>query len=527
MTEDLLKWDSVQLNGIDANLNPQAVAIEKIVVNHAYARVVIETNRTLNLLNALRLTNTNAVAPKTDDTNEIAAATPPGSVGTNNVRLPKISVGTIVISNTAVSFTDHSLPSDANLAMKDLNGTISGLSSEELQHADIAITGKADGVGPLSITGVINPFSPTLTNNIKVSLSSMDLTGLSAYSGKFAGYRIAEGKLNLDLDYEIVGKKLKSKNVITLDRFRFGEKVESPEATHLPVKLAIALLKDREGKIVLDVPIEGSLGDPKFHIGKVVTRVIENILVKVATSPFSLLGAVFGGASEELGYQDFAPGNAEVSAAGKEKLQALAKSLKEKPALNVEISGSVEPDADREGLQRAAIDREIKQRVWSKLAKSVQAQTNVDDIVVIASKRPRWIEKFYNEAVAKKVITPEMLAANTNLAAFASDFAPKKTPAKGAGQLISPMVAVADKKSLAPKIYHSKLIPPPTPNEAMLMATMPVKPEDLEALAADRAKAVQDYLINECKVDAFRIFLKQSDAGSVRGEGSKAFIEFR
>ena len=148
-------------------------------------------------------------------------------------------------------------------------------------------------------------------------MKDVDLTPASPYAGKFAGYRIAEGKLNLDLAYELVGKKLTSKNVITLDQFTFGEKVNSPDATHLPVRLAIAILKDRDGKIVLDVPIEGSLDDPKFRIGKVVERAIVNILEKVATSPFSLLGAVFGGGGEELGYQDFAPGSAELTAADK------------------------------------------------------------------------------------------------------------------------------------------------------------------------------------------------------------------
>ena len=157
-----------------------------------------------------------------------------------------------------------------NLAIQSLNGRIAGLSTEQLQHADIALNALIDGVGPASITGTINPFSGTQTNVIKISVKDMDLTPASPYSGKFAGYRIAEGKLNLDLAYELVGKKLQSKNVITLDQFTFGEKVDSPDATHLPVRLAIAILKDREGKIVLDVPIEGSIDDPKFRIGKVV-----------------------------------------------------------------------------------------------------------------------------------------------------------------------------------------------------------------------------------------------------------------
>jgi hypothetical protein len=391
----------------------------------------------------------------------------------------------------------------------------------------VDIHGKADGVGPFSVTGKINPFSPTLKNDIKISLKGMDLTGVSAYSGKFAGYRIAQGKLNLELDYEITGTDLKSKNVITLDRFRFGEKVDSPDATHLPVKLGVAILKDRNGQIVLDVPVEGNLKDPKLRVSKVVWRAVKNILIKVATSPFSLLGAAFGGASEELGYQDFQPGSAELSKAGMEKLDALAKSLVEKPALGLEISGSVDRDADREGLQRAAIDRQIKQRVWAKMSKAEQARTNVEDIIVIPGKREKWIGKFYAEAVSKKIITPEMVAANTNVAAFAAQLAAKKNaPTKGAA-LLAQAGANEKKKADAKKAYVTKLVPPPSVNEAILMAAFPVKPEDLATLAGARAKAVQDYLLNNAKLDPFRLFLKTPEAGSVRGEGSRAYIEFR
>ncbi len=168
----------------------------------------------------------------------------------------------MLITNTAISFTDRSLKPNVNMAIQQVNGTISGLSSEQLQHADVNLSAKVDGVGPVAITGTINPFSGTQTNDVKISVKDVDLTPASPYSGKFAGYRIAEGKLNMDLAYELVGKKLQSKNVITLDQFTFGEKVNSPDATHLPVRLAIAILKDREGEIVLDVPIEGSLDDP-------------------------------------------------------------------------------------------------------------------------------------------------------------------------------------------------------------------------------------------------------------------------
>ena len=197
-----------------------------------------------------------------------------------------------------------------NLAIQQFSGTIAGISSTEPRHADINLHAAVDGVGPIDIVGHINPSNQTATNDLKIAFKDVDLTPTSPYAGKYAGYRLAEGKLNLDLAYYLVGRKLESRNFITLDRFTFGEKVESPDATHLPVRLAIAILKDRNGQILLDVPVEGSLDDPQFRVRKVILHTLLNILEKAATSPFSLLGAVFGGGGEELSYQDFAPGSA-------------------------------------------------------------------------------------------------------------------------------------------------------------------------------------------------------------------------
>ncbi len=362
---------------------------------------------------------------------------------------------------------------------------------------------------------------------MKISVKDVDLTPASPYSAKFAGYRIAEGKLNMDLAYELVGKKLQSKNVITLDQFTFGEKVNSPDATHLPVRLGVAILKDREGKIVLDVPIEGSLDDPQFRIGKVVTRAILNILTKVATSPFSLVGALFGGGGEELGYQDFAVGSADLSPADKQKLDTLAKALYARPALQLEISGSVDPDGDREGLQRAALDREIRTRIWTTLRESQRATNSVDQLVLTPDERARWVKKLYGEAVADNKITPQLIAANTNLASYAAAVLPRRlATAKGAMKLVK-SGPTAKEQAAAKAAYQTKLVPPPDPTEAILLATFPVNESDLETLAASRAKVVRAYLLQTGKVEAARLFLKESQAEGLRSDGSRVYLQFR
>jgi hypothetical protein len=531
MGEDLLKWDSVRVTGIDANLNPQTVSIREIAVDNAYARVVIETNHSVNLLTALRLTNTNA--PTATNEAKIAKTKSPAvakfsvAPATNiTSSLPDISIGSIVISNAAVRYTDFSIKPNVNLAIEQASGTIAGISSKELQHADVNFHALVDNVGPADITGHINPFSGTQTNEIKISVKDVDLTPTSPYGAKFAGYGIAEGKLNMDLTYEIVGRKLKSKNVITLDHFTFGEKVDSPDATHLPVRLAVAILKDRDGKIVLDVPIDGSLDDPQMRIGKVVTRAVVNILEKVATSPFSLLGALFGGGGDELSYQDFAPGSAALSPDNVKKLDSLVKGLYARPGLNLEISGSVDPVNDRDGLQRADLDRELRARKWLTLRKSERATNTVDQVTLTPDERQSLVKKLYHEALADGRITPAIIAASTNLTTIAAQVPSRSSSSeKGATFLVKKLEPTAAKSSGISA--QPKLAAIADPVEALLAAIIPVSDSDLATLAADRAKAVRAYILQTGKVEAKRIFLVENQTTGVRSDGNRAYLQFR
>jgi hypothetical protein len=527
--EDLLKWDSLRINGIDANLNPQIVAVKEIALDNAYARIVIETNKTINLLTALQPANTNA-APKRAFP-KIADKT---AALTTNVldksKAPQFSIGSIVISNAALHFTDNSISPKVDLSISKAGGTIDGISSEQLQHANIKLHALVDKVGPAEITGHINPFSEKETNQVLISIKDVDLTPTSPYSGKFAGYGISRGKLSLDLEYNLVGKKLASKNVITLDQFTFGDKVNSPDATHLPVRLAIAILKDRQGKIVLDVPVEGSLDDPKFRVGKVVMRTVVNILTKVATSPFSLLGAAFGG-GEELSYEDFAPGSTELSPESQKKLDTLVKALYERPALQLEIAGSVDTASDRDALQRAALDKQLRTLQWQALSKSERSATTPDQVQLTPGQRTYLVQKLYSEAKNAGKITPELIATNSNLAAAAALIAVRRPDIqKGAAILTKPTLAFTGTTNAPGAVATSpvsKLPPPGDPMEAVLVATIPVSDSDLEALATRRAKAVRAYILQTGKVEDTRLFLTQSQSASVRPDGSRVYLQFQ
>ena len=516
---DLLKWDEIRVSGIDANLNPPSASIKRIAVNDVSANVVIETNRTINLLASLQ-------PPGTKQTNAPAVAKTSSTPATNAI--PPVTIVMIAITNAQIAFTDRSLTPNVNMVIENAGGTITGISSKELQHGHVNLHALVDGVSPARITGRINPFSGTLTNQVTIFMTNMDLVPTSPYSGKFAGYRIARGALSVSLQYTVVGRNLQSENVITLNQFNFGDKVDSPDATKLPVRLAIAILKDRQGRIVLDVPIQGSLDDPKFRIGRVVQRALVNILTKVATAPFSLIGAAFGGggSGEELKHEDFDPASTDLTDATRKKLDIIVKALYNRPGLQLQISGSVDPVADGRALQQVAFEKELRAREWKSLSRSERQITPPDAVVVTAKDRARLVTKLYDEALEKGALSPRIIAANTNLAAIASQIKSPETTTVKQGEYLTKSTgpASAQQAPPPPSTSASKVALPMDPREALLEAIIPVTESDLKTLATNRARAVRSYLMSSGQVDASRLFLAQNPGGTLRQDGSRVYL---
>ena len=547
--EDLVKWSSVRVSGIQAGLDPPQVAIKEVDVDDAYVRAAIETNHTINLLTALRLSNTNAAETAQPQAGASAAPIPPpvsqaappvSTFGTRpGLTLPTVTIDAVVLSNAQVRFTDRSVSPSVELSIQKAGGTISGLSSKAIGRADVALHASVEGIGPVEVTGKLNlaslqsgaapspaPDASAVTNEFKITVRNVDLTPTSPYIGRFAGYRLLQGKLAMDLDYHIYNRRIQSQNLIELDRFTFGDKVNSPDATKLPVRLAVAILKDREGKIKLDVPIEGSLDDPQFRLHKVIVRAVVNVLTKIVTSPFAALSAVFGGHGEELSYQDFAAGSATIQNA--DKLDALAKGLYQRPGLQLEIQGSVEPDADRDGLRRLALEKRLRTAKWMSLRKADRETMAADLVTLSPDERLRWLKELFTQALAKGELNTNLPVSVGGAAQSPEQLLADLRPAppdKGA-------TALLDKTSVTPR-----LLPPtagggksPGPGDAIeqgLLNSIHIGQDDFRTLADARVKAVREYLIQNGKVEPERIFLGQSQGANVKAQGSRAYLELR
>jgi outer membrane protein OmpA-like peptidoglycan-associated protein len=313
---------------------------------------------------------------------------------------------------------------------------------------------------PLKITGTLNPFSDTLFLDLSVRLQDMDLSPYTPYSGKYVGHRIQKGKLSLDLHYLIDDMKLDSTNNVIIDQFDFGDKVESPDAVDLPVKLGVSLLKDRNGTIKLNLPVSGRLDDPEFSVIGILVKVLKNLLLKAATSPFSLLGSMMG-SSEDLSFVTFEPGSSRLSEAEQAKLGTLAKALADRPNLSIDISGFVDVEEDRNGLVDAAFEKQL-------LAERSRKDAEKNPIASLTEIVPEEYEKLLGKAYRSA----------------------KFEKPKG-------LLGVA--KSL-----------PEAEMEALIKKNISITDDDLRALAKERAEAVMDHLTVQGQVATGRLFLVES-----------------
>ncbi len=472
----LLQWKSLRLGGVRVALQPLQAAVGEVTLADFYSRLILNADGTLNVQNLLAPTPAADDGQARADGTRAAAPNDAAAAGAGSrAALPDIRIGRITLVGGNVNFSDFFIKPNYTANLTGVAGSVGRLDAGTA--GDVELRARLDGSAPVEISGRINPLAAELFLDLRANARDIDLPPLTPYAAKYAGYGIEKGKLSMEVAYRIEGRKLNAENRLVLDQLTFGEKVDSPDATKLPVLLAVALLKDRNGVIDVNLPISGSLDDPQFSLGGIILQVIVNLIVKAVTAPFALIGALVGG-GEELAYLEFAPGSAAITQEGKAKLGRIAKALAERPALKLDIAGRVDPAVDREGLRRAAVERQVRAQKAKALGKAIDSS----ETVVTGEDYPKYLAAAYR----------------------AADF-PK------------PRNLIGLLKDL-----------PAAEMETLLLTHASASDDDLRQLANDRAQQAKAWLVEEGKVAPERVFLTapRLTAEGIQDKGSAARVDF-
>lgn len=460
ISDELLSWKALGLQGIDLALRPDSplqLAVQETSLSDFYARVVISDSGRINLQGLLR-----SAAPGGGPVSASAQA-PAGAAPSQAGASPVIRFGPVSLVQGHVSFSDHFIRPNYSADLTDLTGRLSAFSSDTsgpggAQLADLELRGRAQGSGSLEITGQVNPLAHPLALNIQGKVHDIDLPPLSPYAVKYAGYGIERGKLSVNVAYKVQPNgQLEASNNIVLNQLSFGDPVEG-SASHLPVKLAVALLADSHGVIDVDLPISGSLNDPDFRLAPIIGRLLLNLVAKAITAPFSLLAHAFGGHEAQPDRVPFPVGSAELQTPARQILGPVAQALKDRPALKLTVAGVVDPQVERDGYRQERLTQMLQAEKSREMAKAGQAAEARPP--VLPEERPALLKAVYRRTDIPKP---------RNLLGLAKDL-------------------------------------PDGEMENLLLTSIPVTDELLQALATQRGEAVRDYLAGQ-GVPEDRLFL--------------------
>jgi hypothetical protein len=394
--EPLLGWKLLHVGGLALATEPMKVNIREVALTDLQARLVLAPDATLNLQNIVA----GDEPPRKDPPKPKEPALPSKTPAAGPPPAP-LTIGRVTLAGGKVSFTDRTIRPSYTAQLSGLGGHIAGLSSDASTQADLDLRGSLDEAGALLVAGKVNPLAGDLFVDLKVDLKGFELPPTTPYAGKYTGFGISKGKLGLSLDYHVEKKKLEATNRLVVDQLSFGDKVPSPDATKLPVRLAVALLKDRHGVIDVELPIAGSLDDPQFKVWGAILKVLGNLVVKAAAAPFSLIASAFGG-GDEISHLDFGAGLAALEGKEADKIRTLGHALRERPGLSLEIEGGADARRDNEGLRRVLLERKLRAQRALELVASGAAVANPDDLRLTPADRPRLLARAYKAETFEK-----------------------------------------------------------------------------------------------------------------------------
>lgn len=361
----LLAWQRLSSERVGVQFSPFGLHADEIVASAPHGRIAIDAQGRLNFMQLF------------------AGA---GGKGAGGAR-PEIGIARVVVQDGRVDFSDRSLPSPFATTVRELAGTVSGLSTTTSRAARVQLDGRVGKYGDARVRGTVDLTAPSELTNLRARFRNLALPDFTPYAVKFAGYRIEDGRLDAELHYRVNQGRLVGTNQLVFEDLKLGEKVESASALDLPIELAVALLTDSQGRINLAIPVSGNLKDPHFDIGGLVAKALGNTLRKVASAPFRLLASIFGHGGEAVPEAvNFDPGSAQVAPPEEETAATLARALAERPQLELAIHAGYDAETDAAALKRAQLLRQLAARAGrTRAAAGGSAAANAGDPKIVAA----------------------------------------------------------------------------------------------------------------------------------------------
>ena len=256
------------------------------------------------------------------------------------------------VKDGQIRFVDRSTNPLYSEEMSRLALTLSGLTTDADDSADVALQGALGTTGAIELRGQIAPWAQPFRLELEGELREFQLPRTNPFFRRFFDWLLRRGSLTTKVHYRIVGDHLEATNrvhVQRLDVARDPEPVRAERKIGLPLGLIVAMATDARGDIVFDLPVEGRLGAPGFSLGSAVMAALKNALANLVTGPFRAIGRVFRQDDDSIETLQidpipFAAGSATIDAEGDRQLGRVADFLRASPNVRLALRPVVTTD---------------------------------------------------------------------------------------------------------------------------------------------------------------------------------------
>ena len=380
---------------------------------------------------------------------------------------PHAAIGLVRFYRSRVDYSDLGFKPQLSTSVRELEGTLRGLSSRQDAKAEISLSGKINRNSPVRLSGELEPMDYQDHTDLLLDFTGLNLTSFPQYAGRFSGYRVTRGKLNLDLHYQIDQSVIQIENRAVIDRLTLGERIE--EAHHGLVDLALWMLKDNRGNLDIDLPIYGDLENPSYELSTLYAEALVQFFEKLFSTPATLVQDLIPTAHEEQTIA-FSAGERAVNPAMMNQLSRIINLFKAQEGGVIEITPNANPKTDGLALADEALRLELKEAYVHDLRLAGKPVISRDEIHLTEKDMKHQFKRYFKEHHPDKM---------------------NALPVEGAEDELDPsMFDVAWSQALE---------------------AWQTSPDLLLDLAEDRADAIRNRLVREYDIDDGSIYLRQAE----------------
>jgi uncharacterized protein involved in outer membrane biogenesis len=366
-TDAPLKLERMELTGIDFGW-PTHARVAKVLLRKPSNEIDRAADGSLNVQKLFTPAPKPGASGSTGPAKAPAPAAKPAAGSAPEPDLLKtmdLSFKEIVIEDGYIRFLDHTTKPPFSNDISKLNLSVKDLSNKASQRAAVDLKAVIGGDSTLGVRGQLAGIGAPTYVNMTTELNKFALPSANPYVDGAIAWIIRRGELTAKLDTTIDGEKLDAKNDILIGNLKVARSRPSEEVKNrlgLPLGLVVALIKDGDGNIHVNVPITGTLNDQQFDWSDAIWTAVRNVIVNVLKAPFRAIGGLFtsGDKIEELRVDPitFAAGDPALSPEMERQTVRVADFLRRSPYVGLTLTSVTTPE-DVEALKGREVSAKL------------------------------------------------------------------------------------------------------------------------------------------------------------------------